>query len=163
MADLGPQKIYQSYDGLLQIPDGTNNALQNVQDGNGAILPLQVSLTNLKTQSLAIPTWDDTTKPISPIYGQSGYNSSSNAIEVYTGNTWLVTGGSGGSISKADFSGDFSTTVFTLPSIPTGTNFVNVFVCGVYQNKSTYSITSNVLTFSEAPPFGTNNIEIMIG
>lgn len=41
-------------------------------------------------------------------------------------------------------------------------NVTNVFISGVYQNKDTYTINGNTLTFSEAPPSG-SVIEIIIG
>jgi hypothetical protein len=41
-------------------------------------------------------------------------------------------------------------------------NATNVFINGVYQNKDTYSINTNVLTFGEAPPSGAI-VEIIVG
>lgn len=52
----------------------------------------------------------------------------------------------------ANFTGDGSTTDFTLASSPANENSTNVYVGGVYQQKNTYSVSTNVLTFSEAPP-----------
>jgi len=60
-----------------------------------------------------------------------------------------------------NFSGDGSTTAFTLSAAPSTENNTAVYVDGVYQQKNTYSISSTTLTFSEAPPTGTNNIEVM--
>ena len=51
------------------------------------------------------------------------------------------------------FSGDNSTTVFTLASQATETN-TNVYIDGVYQSKSGYSVDGATLTFSAAPPAG---------
>lgn len=59
----------------------------------------------------------------------------------------------------ANFTGDGTQTVFTLPSIPASENNTQIFINGVYQQKNTYSITSATLTFSEAPPI-TSSIEI---
>lgn len=56
--------------------------------------------------------------------------------------------------TKDTFSGDGSTTAFTLSVIPSSINNTNVFVGGVYQEKSTYSLSSQTLTFSTAPPSG---------
>jgi hypothetical protein len=39
-------------------------------------------------------------------------------------------------------------------------NVVNVYINGVYQNRNTYSVANDILTFSEAPPF-TSLIEIL--
>jgi len=58
------------------------------------------------------------------------------------------------------FSGNGSTVNFTLSVTPASENFTWVFVNGVYQQKDTYSLSGTTLTFSEAPPLGTNNIEV---
>jgi hypothetical protein len=48
--------------------------------------------------------------------------------------------------------GDGVTTAFGMGASPSSENATNVFIDGVYQNKSTYSISGSTLTFSEAPP-----------
>ena len=58
------------------------------------------------------------------------------------------------------FSGNGSTVNFTLSAAPASENFTWVFVNGVYQQKDTYSVSGTTLTFSQAPPLGTNNIEV---
>jgi hypothetical protein len=50
------------------------------------------------------------------------------------------------------FTGNGSNTAFTLSSTPIDENHVLVTVYGVVQHKSTYSISTDTLTFSEAPP-----------
>jgi hypothetical protein len=60
------------------------------------------------------------------------------------------------------FSGTGSQVDFTLPVVLTTEDVIDVFVGGVYQQKATYSTTGSVLTFSAAPPTGTNNIEVRI-
>jgi hypothetical protein len=59
----------------------------------------------------------------------------------------------------ANFTGNGSTVAFTLASAPTNENATNVYINGVYQQKNTYIVAGNVLTFSQAPPF-TSSIEI---
>jgi Domain of unknown function (DUF4183) len=59
----------------------------------------------------------------------------------------------------ADFTGDGSATTFILPQSLSSKNFANIYINGVYQNKSTYSISGTSLVFSEAPPF-TSKIEV---
>ena len=58
------------------------------------------------------------------------------------------------------FSGNGSTTGFTLTSDPGTKNNTAVYISGVYQQKSTYSLSGTTLTFSTAPPSGTANIEV---
>lgn len=50
--------------------------------------------------------------------------------------------------------GNGSTVAFVLPSAPLYPGLMKVFINGVYQNTSTYSLSTATLTFSEAPPMG---------
>jgi hypothetical protein len=56
------------------------------------------------------------------------------------------------------FSGDDSTTVFTMSVAPANSASVIVAVSGVLQDPSTYAVSGTTLTFSGAPPTGTGNI-----
>ena len=58
------------------------------------------------------------------------------------------------------FSGNGSTTAFTLSAAPANTSSIIVAVTGVLQDPSTYSVSGTTLTFSGAPPTGTNNISV---
>ena len=65
-----------------------------------------------------------------------------------------------------EFNGNGSTTAFTLTQIPSASNAANfiVFVNNVYQRYgSSYSFTVDgaTLTFTSAPPSGTNNIQVI--
>ena len=57
-----------------------------------------------------------------------------------------------------NFSGNGSTTVFTMAVAPANTASVMIFISGVKQDPTTYSVVGTTLTFSAAPPTGTNNI-----
>jgi hypothetical protein len=58
------------------------------------------------------------------------------------------------------FSGNGSTTAFTLSAAPANTNSILVAISGVLQDPSTYSVSGTTLTFSPAPPTGTGNISV---
>ena len=58
------------------------------------------------------------------------------------------------------FSGNGSTTAFTLSIAPASVNAVDVEVSGVSQSPQTYTISGTTLTFSAAPPSGSSNIVI---
>lgn len=69
----------------------------------------------------------------------------------------------GNPIVSTDFpvdyaSGTGSTTAFTLSIAPASVNAVDVEVSGVSQSPQTYTLSGTTLTFSAAPPSGTNNI-----
>ena len=92
--------------------------------------------------------------------GTSGQVLSSTA----TGTSWIdAAGGGGGSstIYRQTFSGDNSTTVFTLSNAIVDEANTQVYIDGVYQSKLNYSTTGASLTFSTPPPTGTNNLEVI--
>jgi hypothetical protein len=92
--------------------------------------------------------------------GTSGQVLSSTA----TGTSWIdAAGGGGGSstIYRQTFSGDNSTTVFTLSNAIVDEANTQVYIDGVYQSKLNYSTNGTLLTFSTPPPTGTNNLEVI--
>jgi hypothetical protein len=58
------------------------------------------------------------------------------------------------------FSGNGSTTVFTMSVAPATTSSILVAISGVVQDPSTYSVVGTTLTFSAAPPSGTGNVSV---
>ena len=66
------------------------------------------------------------------------------------------------SITINSFTGNNSTTAYTLTLDPGDENNTRVFIDGVYQSKSNYTVSGTTLTFSSAPPSGTG-IEVEIG
>lgn len=59
------------------------------------------------------------------------------------------------------FNGDGSTVNFTLRDAPATTSAILVFVGGIRQHTDTYSLSGTTLQFSEAPPTGTSNIQVL--
>ena len=59
------------------------------------------------------------------------------------------------------FSGNGSTTAFTLSYAPAGATSIIVSISGVVQNPNTYSVSGTTLTFTPAPPTGTSNIAVL--
>ena len=58
------------------------------------------------------------------------------------------------------FSGTGSQTIYNLTIGPGSGNAVLVVVSGILQSPSTYSVIGQILTFSQAPPTGSNNIVV---
>lgn len=54
--------------------------------------------------------------------------------------------------TRQQFTGNGSTTVFTLAADPGSPAAVVIYIDGVYQEEGTYSISGSTLTFTEAPP-----------
>jgi hypothetical protein len=63
-------------------------------------------------------------------------------------------------IASELFSGTGSQTVYTMAYNPASTASVIIAISGVVQDPSTYTVSTNTLTFSTAPPSGTNNISV---
>ena len=68
-----------------------------------------------------------------------------------------------GTFTVQRFSGDGSTTSFTLTEVPATNTSLLVTISGVKQQTSAYSVTDTALDFGagNAPPSGTNNIEVV--
>lgn len=64
------------------------------------------------------------------------------------------------SVVKNDFTGDGVQTDFTLSASPSTKLATNIFINGVYQEKDSYNLSGNVISFSIAPPLS-SSIEIL--
>jgi len=72
------------------------------------------------------------------------------------------TGGGGGTVTvqRNNYTGDGTTTVYGVSSTIASENNIQIYLDGVYQDKDTYTTSGSNVTFSTAPPTGTE-IEIM--
>jgi hypothetical protein len=89
------------------------------------------------------------------VRGDLYFNTNTDRLRVYTGARWSEA--NTGAVSVQSFLGDGATVDFALSAAPDNENVVQVFIGGVYQSKSVYSMTgagSNVITFSSPPPDG---------
>ena len=71
-------------------------------------------------------------------------------------------GGLPGTVYVQRLSGTGAQTSFTLNVSVPSSALIDVFINGIYQNKNTFTIVDDVLTFSEAPPAGTDNVEVVV-
>lgn len=79
------------------------------------------------------------------------------------GTDWFARGGgsSASSFSAPDvFNGDGATVNFTLTANPGSENAIEVFLSGVHQAQTLYSVAGTTLTFATAPPVGTSNVVV---
>ena len=81
------------------------------------------------------------------------------AVEAIT-HTVLDISAAASSVLIDEFTGNGSTTAFTLSAAPANENNTQVYVAGVYQEKATYSVSGTTLTLTEAPANGVS-IEVM--
>lgn len=80
-----------------------------------------------------------------------------------------IASAAGTTVTKDQFTGNNSTTAFTLSVTPTSADNLNIFISGVYQNSkdsggtANYTVAGTTLTFATAPPTtATNGIEVVI-
>ena len=92
----------------------------------------------------------------------SQYTQTTFVADFETNQWFAATSGLGSTNVAVDvFNGTGSQTAYTLSGDPGTKNNTYVHVSGVYQNKSTYSLSGTTLTFSTAPPSGTSNVEVI--
>ena len=111
------------------------------------------------TDAVHMPSGSTGQRPLSPAAGYFRYNTTTAGFEGYT-DEWGEIGGGGANLTTDNFTGDASTTAFTLSIDPEVEQNTFVYINGVYQQKNTYSTSGTTLTFSTAPPSGTS-IEVM--
>ena len=141
----------------------TNAGDLDTTTDNGATTTNAITVGGLhvnSTGAVEMPTGTDGERP-TPVAGMFRFNTTSNEFEGYDGTAWGAIGGSGSTINIDNFNGNGSTTVFTLSQSLDNENVSQVYIDGVYQQKNTYSVVGTAITFSEAPPTGTNNIEVV--
>jgi hypothetical protein len=63
-------------------------------------------------------------------------------------------------ITSETFNGTGSQTIFTMSAVPANAASLLVAIAGVVQDPTTYTVVSNTLTFSTAPPSGTGNVSV---
>ena len=144
---------------------GTNTFTHDVFTANGSTTAFALSQTSESENNLivfvdgvfqeqgaySIATSSGTTTltmSVAPVNGRK--------LVVYS----VAAGVSGSNLNIDTMTGDGSDTTLTLSIAPVNENNTQVFFDGVYQNKSTYSISSTTLTFSTAPPSGVA-VEVM--
>ena len=111
------------------------------------------------TDAVHMPSGSTGQRPGSPAAGYFRYNTTTAGFEGYT-TEWGDIGGGGANLTTNNFTGNGSTTGFTLGINPEAEQNTFVYIDGVYQQKNTYATSGTTLTFSTAPPNG-SSIEVM--
>jgi hypothetical protein len=106
------------------------------------------------TTSMMMPVGTTAQRPGTGVAGMLRFNSTVTALEFYDGTEWQNAQGSFTVIASQTFSGDDSTTAFTLSESQTTASCI-VSINGVVQLPTTaYSVSGTTLTFTEAPATG---------
>ena len=109
------------------------------------------TITQFNTvDSIIVPKGTTGQRPTG-VAGMFRYNTTDGKFEGYT-NAWGEIGGGGsGLFSTNKFTGDGSTTAFTMSTAPADENYVIAFIDGVYQNKDAFNVSGTTITFDTAP------------
>lgn len=109
---------------------------------------------NGSRNSVALPKGSTTAQPTSAVAGMLRYNTTENNLEYYNGSNWLLVGGGVGGISNITVDSltiDGLTPVYSytmsLPvSSPSTEKNILVFLEGVYQKPSSYTVSGTTIT-----------------
>jgi len=150
--------IKQGSGATITILNGTKRIVYLDGAGSGAAV-VDITAAAFGAQAFYVPSGTTGNRPTG-VAGAFRYNTTTGAFEGYT-DSWGDIGGSGATnVSLNEFTGNGSTTAFTLSADPSTENNTQVYIDGVYQEKGTYAVSGTTLTFSTAPPNGTS-IEVM--
>jgi hypothetical protein len=121
--------------------------------------PTFSNMTLNGTGSIKVPSGTTGQRDGSPANGMFRYNTTDAQFEGYADGAWGAIAGSGGGASAMEtnnFTGDGSTTAFTLSSSVSDEDNLLAFIEGVYQNKADFVASGTTITFDTAPANGRN-------
>lgn len=108
------------------------------------------------------PTSSATSAPKGSIYLNTSTGFLYRKTDAGSSTNWVTINTTTNNFSVDNFTGDGSTTAFTLTTDPGTLNNTFVFIGGVYQQKSAYSVSTTTLTFGVAP-LNTVTIQVAYG
>ena len=116
-------------------------------------IPTSASFQVNSTDSMIVPKGTTGQRPSggNEVAGMLRFNSSTGFLEFWSGTQWTTGGATFTTVTSDSFTGDGTTTAFTLSQAAT-TAGVIVLINGIAQIPTTaYSVSSTTLTFTEAP------------
>ena len=134
----------------MLISDGDVKLYYN---GSEKLATTTTGVSIIGTGALRIPQGTTAQRP-SAATGQMRWNTSDGALEVYNGSAWTAVGTGSSNKILDTFTGDGSTTAYTLSVTPANEDALIVFIDGVYQEKGDYALSNAVLTLDTAPASG---------
>jgi hypothetical protein len=114
------------------------------------------------SSGVVVPTGPASLRPDNASFGMIRFNTDTGFVEFYNGTFWQNIGTGGTVIYSVDnFTGDGSTTVFTMTVAESVETQIIVFVGSIYQDPATaYTVDGGFdITFTSAPP---NDVPISV-
>ena len=116
--------------------------------------------------AIQMPLGSNSLGPDSPVDGQMRFNTSNSRLEMFFSGVWNQVAKIGSvNITVDEFTGDGSTTTFTMSQAESSVNDVLVSIGGVYQQPTTnYTVDgTTTITFTSPPPApGVNPNKIVV-
>jgi len=106
---------------------------------------------------VVLPAGGSATRPLAPQFGLIRFNIDTGYVEFFNGTQYVNLANSGAIAYTIDsFTGDGSTTVFTMSQQVSTASQIMVFVGSIYQDStSAYTVNGGYdITFTSAPPYG---------
>ncbi len=157
-ADLADNSITSAkiVNGTIVAADIANNAIltQHIDDNQITGDQLADDLVLSGTGAIRMPDGTTAQRPGSAAAGMFRYNTTTSKFEGYTDAWGDIGGGGSNTFARQAFTGDGSTTGFTLSQSPDSENNLIVFIEGVFQDQDAYSVSGTTLTFGTAPVNG---------
>lgn len=135
---------------------GDTGTPQAITDGNTATIAGGTEASGAGIATVATATDTLTTSLVNT-------GGTASATTFYRGDGQWATPPAGTPTRTVDIdTGDGTTVAFTLSVSPASTAYIDIYIAGVYQQKSSYSLAGAIVTFSTAPPTTiTNGIEFV--
>ena len=114
------------------------------------------AIVNPRASDIVIPSGVAAKRPGVPQVGSFRLNTTTAKMEFFNGTEFKTLSNAGFvGVTVDSFTGDNSTTTFTMSVTPNAVTGILVFVGQVYQKPAThYTVSSNNITFDEAVPVG---------
>jgi hypothetical protein len=109
------------------------------------------------SSGVVLPAGSSAVRPLAPAFGLIRYNTDIAKVEFFNGTAYVPLASAGALTYSIDsFTGDGSTTVFTMSVEESLTAQIMVFVGSIYQDStSAYTVNGGFdITFTSAPPSG---------
>lgn len=108
------------------------------------------------SSGIVLPVGSAATRPLAPEFGLIRYNTDTAAVEYFNGIQFVTLSTTGITYTVDSFTGDGSTTVFTMSIMESAETQIIVFIGSIYQDPtSAYTVNGGYdITFTSAPPNG---------
>ena len=144
-------------DGLIEVVNGDGVAGNPTISVGANVAKINADAAWTTNTSIRLPAGSSSQRGVEAS-GRIRFNTELSRFEGFDGTKWNSLGDSSGVIEVQTIATNGVQTSFNLTYIPNSKNNIFVYINGVYQEKTSYSLSANVVSFAEAPDQGTLEI-----